>query len=677
LLAVFLLENQYLSNWEALLNKFFKKVLQIGQRFLVSLFKRACRMKIFAYFLLSLLVWACGAVGEKADYTTEVLVVGGGTGGTAAGIAAARQGAKVIIVEPGPWLGGMISAAGVTCTDGNHHMPSGLWNEFREAIYKVYGGAQAVATGWVSHTQFEPKVSDSIWKSMVKAEPNLTVLHGWHFEKVISRGGKVSGAVFSNDAGIRLRIEAIMCIEATELGDVMANAGVAYSLGMEAGSITDEDVGVLESNDIVQDLTWVATLKDYGKDADCTIVKPVGYNPMEFDGVCTEYYNDKTKKAPNVDAKKMLDYGRLPNGKYMINWPNAGNDAYLNVVNMTRKEREKALEAAKQTTLRFVYFIQTELGFKHLGLADDEFPTEDRLALMPYHREGRRVQGMVRFNIKNLAQPFSYGTPLYRTGISVGDYPIDHHHKKNPAAPQHLDFYPVPSYNIPLGALIPEKETGLIVAEKGISVSNVVNGTTRLQPVVILTGQAAGTLAALSVRLQKAPQQVPVRMVQEALLQQKAYIMPYFDIKPDDAHFDIIQRIGATGLLKGKGEPYQWANRTWFYPDSTLQIQTFTDEINGILSRNISLGEGQLTIEQAMNLTFTVMGEYPKSPGFGKHGDMAAFQKQLEINWKDWGLSGFDLQRPVTRRELAVVLHHSLDPFTILPVDHQGNFIKP
>jgi NADPH-dependent 2,4-dienoyl-CoA reductase/sulfur reductase-like enzyme len=56
---------------------------------------------------------------------TDVLVVGGGTGGTAAGIQSARSGAKTIIVEKTKWLGGMLTAAGVSCTDGNDLLPGG------------------------------------------------------------------------------------------------------------------------------------------------------------------------------------------------------------------------------------------------------------------------------------------------------------------------------------------------------------------------------------------------------------------------------------------------------------------------------------------------------------------------------------------------------------------------
>ena len=84
------------------------------------------------------------------------------------------------------------------------------------------------------------------------------------------------------------------------------------------------------------------------------------------------------------------------------------------------------------------------------------------------------------------------------SSIAVGDYPLDHHRKKNPVLKQ-IDFPSIPSYSVPFGSIIPEKINGLIVAEKSISVSNVANGTTRLQPVVLQIGQAAGAAAVLSI----------------------------------------------------------------------------------------------------------------------------------------------------------------------------------
>lgn len=630
-------------------------------------------MRIIVFIFLITAQFSCNSQPQQLKKQVEVLVIGGGTGGTAAGIAAARMGVKTLLVEEGPWLGGMISSAGVTCTDGNHNLPFGIWNEFRERIYAVYGGPSAVATGWVSMTQFEPHVSDSIWKVLATTEKNLEVLYGWQFEKVIIANGKVAGAMFKSNAGESLSITSSICIDATELGDVMAGAGVPFSLGMEKGTETDENVGVTQTNTIIQDLTWVATLKDYGKDADCTLAKPVGYDPSEFDGVCTDYYLDKSMPAPNVDARKMLDYGKMPNGKYMINWPNKGNDTYLNVVNLSPAERSKELEKAKQTTLRFVYFIQHQLGFKHLGLADDEFPTADRLALMPYHREGRRLKGLVRLNIKNIADPHNYGNPVYRTGISVGDYPIDHHHKKNPAAPQHLAFYPVPSYNIPLGALIPEKENGLIVAEKGISVTNVVNGTTRLQPVVMLTGQAAGILAALASIQQKAPREVPVRDVQSALLKQKAGIMPFYDVKPGDIQFNAIQRIGATGILKGKGEPHQWANRTWFYPDSAVNTAELLASVDPLLLKyKPSFTSNFLTIKEAETFAFMLATKNSLHPVKKEAGE---FEKEIERQWNSWKLEKYEPGRLITRREMAVLLDNMVDPFSLFPINHKGEYV--
>lgn len=612
-------------------------------------------MKKTVHIILTILLALTGVAQNKVY--TDVLVVGGGASGVSAGLQSARLGVKTMIVEEGPWLGGMITAAGVSAFDGNHNMPSGIWAEFREQLYKVYGGPGKVATGWVSNTLFEPHVGDSIFKSMVAKEPSLSVKYGWRFRKVLCKGKKIIGAEFLDlQSGNSVTIYAKQLIDATELGDVMANAGIPYDIGMEASSVTGENVNVPETNDIIQDLTYVAIVKDYGRDADCTLVKPANYDPMEFDGCCNEFCSKPEKLTSNVTAQKMLDYGKLPNGKYMLNWPGKGNDIYLNIIEMSPEEREEELKKAKAKTMRFLYFLQTQFGFRHLDLADDEFPTYDRLPLIPYHRESRRLQGLVRFNMRHIAEPFQYD--LYRTGIAVGDYPIDHHHRENTNAPQHLGFYPIPSFNLPLGVLIPRKHTGIVIAEKSTSISNVVNGTTRLQPIVMLTGQAAGTVAALAVKLKKQPREVPVREVQLQLLQTGAYIMPYFDVKPSDPHFTSIQKIGATGILRGKGEPYQWANRTWFYPDSTVSGPELLQHLKPFVKFSGELSE-QVTIGEAIEV---VRRADKKS---------AALLTVDEEKWIALGLNRFNPDRKITRAELAVLLD-KIGQFFEMPVDHQG-----
>ncbi len=106
---------------------------------------------------------------------------------------------------------------------------------------------------------------------------------------------------------------------------------------------------------------------------------------------------------------------------------------------------------------------------------------------------------------------------------------------------------------------------------------NLINGSTRLQPVVLLTGQAAlGTLAAIAAREGCTPREVPVRRLQAALLAQDAYIAPLYDVKPGDPDFAMLQRIAATGILRMTGEPFQWANRTWFYPERGISVGEFS-----------------------------------------------------------------------------------------------------
>ena len=631
--------------------------------------------KYIVYFFSLLLVIDAQA---QTSYKTDVLVIGASASGIAAGIQSTRMGVRTIIAEPTTWLGGMITAAGVCAFDGNHSMPSGLFGEFREALHKVYGGASKVSTGWVSNTLFEPHVGDSIFKSMVLHTKGLSVKYQFQFVSAIKNNNAITGAIFVHQpTNQKVTIYAKQVIDATELGDVLANAGVPYSLGMEASAVTGEDVHVSETNDIVQDITYVAILKDYGKGSDKTIVMPKNYNPSEFDGACSDYYFNTAKPKPNVDAKKMLDYGKLPNQKYMINWPNSGNDIYLNIVEMSEADREKELVKAKEQTLRFIYFIQHQLGFKNLGLADDEYPTTDKLPLIPYHRESRRVKGLVRFDVKHIAKPFDSSNPLYKTGIAVGDYPIDHHHKKNLKAPQHLDFYPVPSFNIPLGALIPQNVNGLIIAEKSISVSNVVNGTTRLQAIALLIGQAAGTLAAQSVQQNLDAQNIPVRKVQLGLLNSNAYIMPYFDVPQNHPQFIAAQKIGATGILKGEGVPYSWANRTLFHPDSLVNRLALVHDIAELCiltpkqQTYLSVSDAiDIIIEIAKNHSLTT-----KSSSWNL-SNKKLLTNQIKLAWQRWKFGSFNTNIHLTRIQFAQLLDATINPFELLQIDHNGK-IKP
>lgn len=511
-------------------------------------------------------------VSDAQHYSVEncdVLVIGGGTGGTAAALQSARLGAKTVLVESGDILGGMLTAAGVSCTDGNEYLDGGIWNEFRQLLYKHYNNTR-LNTGWVSNTCFEPHVGDSIFKAMASREKNLRVYYGYNLYTVTGKNQRLTGAVFIDNLHYtKINIQAKIVIDATETGDVMAMAHVPYDLGMDDPAVSGE-TEAREKNNIIQDLTWAAVLKEYDEKSDHTIPRPEGYNPSLYFCSCLNAPCDKV--SWDGDVTKMLRYGRLPLTpgqqfrKYMINWPAHGNDIYLNVVESDSADRNAAYKKAKLHTLGFIYFIQTALKMKNFGLAEDEL--NNGLAWIPYNREGRRLRGAVRMNLDHIKDP--YRDDLYKTGISCGDYPVDHHHAQYPGKVPDIKFPPIPAYNIPMGVLIPEKMDGLLVCEKGISVTNLVNGTTRLQPVVLATGQATGALAALSVKYKKDPRNLPVRILQQSLLEAHCYLMPFTDVPILNPNWAAIQQAGLCGILKGTGKPMGWSNKMYFYPDSMV-----------------------------------------------------------------------------------------------------------
>jgi hypothetical protein len=389
-------------------------------------------------------------------------------------------------------------------------------------------------------------------------------------------------------------------------------------------------------------------LKDYGKYADKTIARPATYRKEDFLCAC-DTSDPATKHGPKMDCKKMMTYGKLPNDKYMINWPNCGNDFYTNIIELNATNQEKEIINAKNHSLCFLYFLQTELGLKHLGLADDVFPTGDRLPLIPYHRESRRIKGVARLIVDDLINPYSRKNEYYKTGIAVGDYPIDHHHKKNSNTPA-IDFIniKISSYNIPLGSMIPLDLKNFIVAEKSISVSNIVNGATRLQPVVIGIGQAAGALAAEAVISQKELSNINIRNVQNRLLSSSAYLLPYIDVNPDDPDFRAIQKIGATGILKGKGIAYKWANQTWFYPES--------------LVTEYELLEGMRPYYQKLKNNYSYSGEYLNLSRFIQLlNDVQLKPDEKEIK----SFINLDDNDKLSRRAVCKLLDRFVKPFEV------------
>lgn len=503
---------------------------------------------------------------DPADGKGVILIVGGGASGCSAGIQAARMGMETIIVEESPWLGGMLTSAGVTATDGCYYLRGGLFAEFTDALAKHYGSYNALKTGWVSNILYEPHIGEEIFERLCDAEENLTVVKNTRFES-LSKKAKGWTVCFTDKDGKAVSYDCDLLIDATELGDVAKAAGVRYRLGMDSSADTGESAAI-GPNDIVQDLTMVMTLKNYGKDM--SIEMPEGYDESLYVNCCKNSLNVPSNTGQTLwEPSMMMSYGCCPGGKWMINWPISGNDYYTNLVDLSREEREKEIEKAKQHSLGFLYFIQTRLGYNTYYLADDEYPTEDLFPFIPYHRESRRIYGEHLFTVDEAASTFS--TDAYRTGIAVGDYPVDHHHfaLKN-WYDYKIDFPKIIPFSLPLGCLVPLEVEDLIVAEKSVSVSNLINGSTRLQPVVMELGQAAGAMAVSALRHECAVREVSIREVQLSLLESGALMLPYRDCLGSHTDFVAVHKIGLTGILRGDGKTVGWSNECNFKPTVAL-----------------------------------------------------------------------------------------------------------
>ena len=628
----------------------------------------------FYLFLIAFTTLYCS---QNESLTYDIVIVGGGTSGTAAAIQAGRMGADVLLLQEQEWLSGVLTAAGVSATDGNHKLPSGIWGEFRDSLYSRYGGPEALFTGWVSNTQFEPHIGAQIFQNIINELPNVDRIVGFSLQSAqleLQENGKrrLQEITVSTNSGKNLSIQASVFIEATEYGDLLGVADVPYSHYMETAEMTGELSAPSNKHPYVQDLTYVAIVEDYSPMNAPLVEKPDSYNPAEFDCMCAELCSDSTQNPVSCD--KMLDYGRLPNNKFMINWPNFGNDHYADILEKSSVEREQILQEAKETTLSWIYHLQTEGGYTHIGIAKDEFPTEDGLALIPYIRESRRVVGIDRLYEYDLSDPYALEErPLYMSSIAVGDYPLDHHRKKNPM-PKQIDFPSIPSYSVPYGALIPEKVNGLIVAEKSVSVSNVANGTTRLQPVVLQIGQAAGAAAVLSVESGISASLLDVRSLQDVLLESGLILMPYMDATQDYWAFLPIQKVGLSGLMRGEGIPVAWANETRFYPERVVgkmdlfeifsrSDQMSTEQINQALSM---VGNSrEWTVENGLEF-FEELSQKPEAPTTLELSTQSQTQSRstyYERVVRFFNEHEVEVNSPLTRASLAVLIHYYLDPF--------------
>ena len=472
-----------------------------------------------------------------------VVVWGGGTGGVAAALQAARGGADTLLLTPGAWLGGMVSAAGVCCPDGNELTPwqTGLWGAFlRELARREPSGLDH---NWVSCFGYRPATAEAILRDWCAQEPQL---RWWPSVQLcgIQRRGSVLTAVDLERHGALVRVDLQLLIDGSDCGDTYPLAEAAYRCGWEARELWGEPSAPPQADlerqpffreQPLQSPTWVV-MGQLDPDRPPPIQAPdeeppePAELPHPFRGATSAFGLERT-----------LTYGRLPGGLVMLNWPLHGNDWHQQVgalLEGSATERAALASAMQDHSRTFAQVLQqASNGWLQPGrcfpsvATDSALLGDSDLALMPYWREGRRLVAQELVCEQRLL-PQGPGETIATpscdqagalTAIAVGNYANDHHYPGPdwPLAAKSCRWggrWSGTPFTLPYGALVSAELENLLAADKGTGVSHMANGATRLQPLILNTGQAAGAAAALCLHHGCRPAELPVRLLQEALI---------------------------------------------------------------------------------------------------------------------------------------------------------------
>lgn len=530
----------------------------------------------------------------------DVVVVGGGAGGMAAALQAARMGMRVIILEETDLIGGQINP--VPNMDGGSTPGSGtgIYKEFIDRVSTYYATtgrfpeAKSIGTCyWQNLTKcFEPKVGREIMLSMLSSA-GVTVKTGVKIQAVNKSGNVVTGVSLSDGSTYQGKI----VMDATEYGDLMPLAGVKYRIGNVVGG---EPYG---DNACVQDITYAVPIKQYSTIPEALLIKnkPPGYdaNLNSYRAVVTREGEKSWSGKLPVNFLVHNAYRGIPDStnpknyvasltgegitKTMINWANDYPDSNLSIKYIEDKNyRQTANCEAKLKTIGFIYYLQTELGMKNWSIATDEgFNTtlnqanlcanipselkeiEKQFPPIPYVRESRRL--LVKDTLTG-SEILRVGTPLsavtkFADSLAVGDYPNDLHGCDSDSnlevslGDSASQITPGGLFQVPFTAFIPESVDGFLVASKSLGVSRIVNGATRLQPIEMAIGQAAGALAAKAILQGQQPRFVKPFVVQDILLTAGVSLAAtYFnDVPYGNPRWADVQLTNIYGIMNGVG----------------------------------------------------------------------------------------------------------------------------
>lgn len=489
----------------------------------------------------------------------DVLIVGGGAGGCAAAIAACENDLNVILTEESDWFGGQFTAQATPPDEHGWIEEFGCtrsYRKFRTSVRDYYRNNFPLTEaardnpvlnpgdGWVSPLCAEPRAFLHVFESLLRpfiGKGNLRILLEHFPVSAETNGDKVSSVALENLRNKeRVTISAEYFVDATELGELLPLTGTEFATGSESKAETNEpsakEIAAPENSQAFS----MCFAMSYHAGENHTIEKPANYgfwrdfvpdlkpawsgkllsltglSPRDLKPV---HYNFQPNNEPNTAFAGLWTYRRILHRKNfvegafdsditLVNYPQIDYllDDLANAANYS--EKRKIIAGAKEQSLSFLYYLQTELGFGGLKLRSDVVGTADGLAKMPYVRESRRIKAeftILEQHVSAAVRPNEIYAEKFFDSVGVGFYRIDLH--PTVAGDNYVDVEALP-FQIPLGALIPKRIENLLAACKNIGTTHITNGCYRLHPIEWNIGEAAGNLIGFCLRNDLSPKRV-------------------------------------------------------------------------------------------------------------------------------------------------------------------------
>jgi hypothetical protein len=507
------------------------------------------------------------------ELAADLVVIGGGFGGCAAALAAARSGLRVVVTEETDWIGGQLTAQAVPLDEnawiesiGGTRSYQALRRRIRDYYrrnFPLTPEARAderlnPGNGSVSRLCHEPRAGLAALEEMLApfvASQRIRILLRHRLRDAAVSGDRVEAVRVSSEAtGRELVLRAPFFVDATELGDLLPATGTEYVVGAESARETGEPHAPPDAQPHNQQAFTCCFAVDYLAGEDHVIARPREYAfwrdhvpaltpPWPGRLLDLTYTHPRTLQpyAMGFDPaaatglfryRRLIDRANFAPGAYdgditLVNWPQ--NDYMLGpIVDVPADEAARHVERAKQLSLSLLYWLQTECprpdggtGWKGLRLRPDIVGTEDGLAKYPYVRESRRIRAeftvreqhvatAVRMMVAGTSRPEEATAERFADSVGVGSYAIDLH--PSTGGDNYIDFEARP-FQIPLGALLPRRMENLLPACKNIGTTHITNGCYRLHPVEWNIGESAGTLVAFCAAKRERPRAVRARGV--------------------------------------------------------------------------------------------------------------------------------------------------------------------